>query len=332
MTQSQPRPRLLSTSVLPDNALGELEPGLQVETLPDEQDLPTYLATAETSGIEVLVALLSTRVDGTIIDKLPDLRVVANYAVGLDNLSVPDATARGVAVLNTPGVLTDATADQAMALLLCASRRLAEGDRLVREQRPWGWGPAFHLGYEVTGKTLGIVGMGRIGQAVARRALGFKMEILYSSRRRIPLSLETELGARRVALDELLRGSDFVSLHCPLTEETRGLIDSRAIELMKPTAVLVNTARGPVVDEAALARALSAGRIFSAGLDVYTDEPEVHPALLDLPNVVLAPHIGSATVETRAAMASLLVDGIKALYAGGRPANLVNPDALESRR
>jgi glyoxylate reductase len=237
--------------------------------------------------------------------------------VGYDNVDVPACTRRGVVVSNTPGVLTEATADIAFALILMATRRLGEGERLIRSGTSWSWSMFFMLGSGIQGKTLGIVGLGKIGLATARRARAFGMEIAYAGRRRASADVETELGARFLPLDELLAEADVVSLHCPLSPETRHLIGAEALGRMKPSAFLVNTTRGPVVDEAALAGALRSGTIAGAGLDVFEREPEVHEALLDLENVVLIPHLGSATVETRTAMGVLAARNVVAVLGSG---------------
>ena len=260
---------------------------------------------------------------------LPGLRIVSNVAVGFDNIDLEAATRHGVMVTNTPGVLTDTTADFAFALLMAAGRRVAEGDRALRRGEFHGWGIDTLLGQDLHGATLGLVGVGRIGGAVARRAKGFDMQILYTDAVSLPQEVEQELGARRVELPELLRESDFISLHVPLTEETRHLISSEELAQMKRTAVLVNTSRGPVVDEAALAAALAEGQIFAAGLDVFEREPEVHPALLGLENVVLTPHIASGSVRTRSEMCAIAARNLIAGLRGERPPNLLNPEVLE---
>ena len=271
------------------------------------------------SGASGVLATATEKMDGEAMDAAGDgLRVIANMAVGYDNIDVGAATERGVIVTNTPGVLDETTADVAFMLVLAAARRLGEGERLLRAGKWLWWGPKQLRGLDVWGKTLGIVGMGRIGRAVARRGKGFGMEILYHNRSRNE-EAEEELGAQYVGLEDLLRESDFVSIHTPLTDETRHLIGERELDLMAETAVLVNTSRGPVVDEAALAQALREGRIFAAGLDVYEGEPEVHPGLLELENVVLAPHIGSATVETRDRMATLAAENLAAVLRGEQP-------------
>jgi glyoxylate reductase len=252
------------------------------------------------------------------------LRIVANMAVGYDNIDVEAARERDIVVTNTPGVLDETTADVAFMLMLAAARRLGEGERMLRAGRWEWWGPKQLRGLDVWGKKLGILGRGRIGQAVARRGKGFGMEVLYHSRSR-KKDAEKELGARYLDLDDLLRESDFVSIHTPLTDETRHLIGERELDLLQETAVLVNTSRGPVVDEAALADALQNGRVFAAGFDVYEEEPKVHPKLLDLENAVLAPHIGSATVETRDRMAAMAAENLRVVLRGEEPKTPVEP-------
>ncbi len=292
---------------------------LSSEDPPSREEL---LGAAE--GMEGVLCTLTEQIDEEFFEAAGDsLKVVANMAVGHDNVDVEAARERGVMVTNTPGVLDETTADTAFMLLLAAARRLGEGERLVRNGRWKAWGPKMLLGPDVWGKKLGIIGMGRIGQAVGRRARGFSMQILYHNRSPRP-EAEEELGARRVDLEELLKESDFVSIHTPLTEETHHLVGKRELGMMKPRAVLVNTARGPVVDEEALAEALAGGSIFAAGLDVYEREPEVHPKLLELENVVLAPHIGSATHETRDRMATMAAENLVAVLEGQEPPNPVS--------
>ena len=270
-------------------------------------------------GASGILATLTEQVDAELMQAAgEDLKVIANMAVGYDNVDLEAARERGVVITNTPEVLDETTADTAFMLLLAAARRLGEGERIVRSGRWEAWGPKMLIGPDVWGKTLGIVGFGRIGQAMARRARGFDMEVFYTARSRKE-DAENELGARYAELDELLQTSDFVSLHTPLTEETRHLIGAEELKKMKPESVLVNTSRGPIVDEGALADALAQGRIFAAGLDVYEEEPEVHPRLLELENVVLAPHIGSASIETRDKMATLAAENISAVLRGEKP-------------
>lgn len=278
---------------------------------------------------EALIIPLSDRIDLEVLQNLPKLRIVANLGVGVDNIDIAAATKRKVLVTNTPDVLTETTADLAWALLLAVARRIVEADQDLRREGFPGW--TFipkHLGVDVHGKTLGIVGFGRIGQAVARRAQGFGMRILYFSRSRKP-ETEEALGANFAPLEKLLQESDFVVLCVPLTPETRHLLGARELSLMKREAILVNVARGPVVDEEALVQALRERRLLGAGLDVFEREPEVHPELLTLRNVVLTPHIGSATWATRRKMAALTVDNVLSALQGKRPPTLVNPEAWE---
>jgi glyoxylate reductase len=270
---------------------------------------------------DAVVALLTDRIDAAILDASPRLRVVANVAVGVDNIDVAACRARNVVVSNTPDVLTEATADFTFALMLAAARRVAEGDRLVRSGGFTGWTPTLLLGTCVHGATLGIVGLGRIGRAVARRARGFGMHVVYAQRTRLDEPLARALGVAHVDLDELFTRSDIVTLHCPLTPETRGLVDAARLAKMKLGSVLVNTARGLCIDEAALAEALTSGPLAAAGLDVFAEEPRVHPALLACENVVLAPHIGSAEKTTREAMARIAADNVVTVLAGSLAPN-----------
>jgi len=308
------------TRVIPTPALDLLREAGELWLNPEDRPLSTDELHAAIAGADAVVTLLHDRVDDAFLDAAgPSLRVVANVAVGYDNVDVPACAARGVRFTNTPGVLTDATADIAFALILMATRRLGEGERLIRAQRPWNWNMSFMLGSGLQGKTLGIVGLGQIGSATARRARAFGMEIAYTGRRRVAPELEAELGARFLPLEELLASADVVSLHCPLSDETRHLITAERLRTMKSTATLVNTTRGPVVDEGALAAALREGVIAAAGLDVFEREPEVHPDLLELENVVLIPHLGSATVETRTAMGVLAARNAIAVLRGDEP-------------
>jgi len=273
---------------------------------------------------EGLIALLTVAVDGELFEAAPRLKVVANFAVGYDNVDVAEASRRGILVCNTPAVLTEATADLTWGLILSAARRLPEGDVLVRSGHWSGWFPDQHLGLRIHGQTLGIIGLGRIGAAVARRAAGFGMRVLYASRN--PADAAGAIGATRVSLEQLLEDSHVVSIHCPLSPETRHLIDGDALARMRSDAILVNTSRGPIIDEAALARALEAGSIAGAGLDVFEDEPAVHPGLVANPRAVLVPHIGSATVSARRAMGELCATGVRDALSGKTPANAVNPE------
>jgi glyoxylate reductase len=275
-------------------------------------------------GAAGILPTVTEKMDAEVMDAAGDgLKVIANMAVGYDNVDLDAAGERNVVVTNTPEVLNETTADTAFMLLLAAARRLGEAERLLRSGGWEAWGPMQLTGPDVWGKKLGVVGFGRIGQAVARRARGFDMEVLYHDQYRIE-SAEKESGVRYVELAELLRTCDFISVHTPLTDETHHLIGATELGRMKSEAVLINTSRGPVVDEAALANALAEGRIFAAGLDVYEKEPEVHPKLLELENAVLAPHIGSASVETRDRMAVLAAENIVAVLSGEEPKTPVN--------
>jgi glyoxylate reductase len=278
-----------------------------------------------------VLTMLNDRIDSKLMDAAGGrLRIIANYAVGYNNIDIEAATQRGIFVSNTPDVLTDATADMAWALLLAASRRLRDGDRMMRMGDFTGWAPLMLLGVGVAGKTIGIVGSGRIGLAVAKRARGFDMNILYTSRNPRP-EFETAVGATFVGLDDLLKKSDFITLHLPLSSSTLHMIGEREFGLMKKNAVFVNTARGPIVDEKALAAALRAGRIFSAGLDVYEREPKVDRDLLGLDNVFLCPHLGSATFDARDSMGIMAADNIKAALRGDIPPQCLNPEAAKNR-
>jgi glyoxylate reductase len=305
---------------IPEPALSRLQAVHDTWVSPHDRPLEPHELRAAVQGADGLVSLLHDRVDDELLDAAgPGLRVVANVAVGYDNIDVEACAARGVIATNTPGVLTDATADLAMALILMATRRLGEGERLIRREEPWAWSLDFMLGSGLDGRTLGVVGLGAIGQATARRARAFGMRIAYAGRRRVEPSVEAALDAEHRPLDELFATSDVISLHCPLTADTRHLVDARRLALMPAHAYLVNTARGPIVDEAALVEALREGRIAGAALDVFEREPSVHPGLLDLERAVLVPHLGSATVETRTAMAQLAVDNCLAVLAGDVP-------------
>jgi lactate dehydrogenase-like 2-hydroxyacid dehydrogenase len=299
-------PTFAVTNRLPESALELLRAAGEVRLADTTDPVPVEQLRELVAGVDAVLTLLHDPVDEDFLEAAgPGLRCVANVAVGFDNIDLAAVARHGVAVTNTPGVLDDATADLTLALILAATRRLGEGERLIRSGRPWSWGMSFMLGGDLRGKCLGIVGLGAIGARVAQRARAFGMSIAYHGRHPAPAEVVAELQAERLDLDELLAAADVLSLHCPLTAETRHLIGARELALMKPTAILVNAARGPVVDERALLEALQEGRIASAGLDVYEHEPRVEPGLLGLENVVLSPHLGSATVETRTAMAEL---------------------------
>ena len=315
-----PAARIVVTRRIPEPALELLHGAGDVWLSPHDRPMTAEELHTAIAGADAVVTLLHDRVDDAFLDAAgPGLRVVANVAVGYDNIDVPACARRGVIATHTPGVLVDATADIAMALILMSTRRLGEAERMVREGGTWSWSMFFMLGTGLQGKTLGIVGLGQIGAATARRARGFGMRVAYAGRRRADAGLEAELDATMVDLDELLATADVVSIHTPLSAETRHLIDARRLALMKPTAHLVNTSRGPVVDEAALAAALRDGTIAGAGLDVFEREPAIEPGLLELENAVLIPHLGSATVETRTAMGVLAAENAAAVLAGHTP-------------
>lgn len=317
--------RVVVTGRIPDPALEKLRAEHEVDAWTGTESISREELLRRVAGADAVVSLLTERVDAELLDAAGrQLKVVANVAVGYDNIDVPACTERGVIATNTPGVLTEATADIAFGLILMATRRLGEGERLIRAGQPWKWGMFFLLGSSLQGKTLGVVGMGGIGQATARRARAFGMDIVYQSRSEIDPAIAAELGARRVDLDELLTVSDVISLHCPYGPNTHHLIGAEQLSAMKSSTYLVNTARGPIVDEAALAAALREGVIAGAGLDVFEKEPQVHPELLELENVALVPHLGSATVETRTAMAMLAADNVLAVLSDERPLTRIN--------
>ncbi|MCD4851905.1 D-glycerate dehydrogenase [Arthrobacter sp. AK01] len=312
--------RVVVTGRIPDAAIEKLRAEHEVDAWTGAESITREELLRRVAGADAVVSLLTERVDTELLDAAgPQLKVVANVAVGYDNIDVRACAKRGIVATNTPGVLTEATADIAFGLILMATRRLSEGERLIRSGQAWKWGMFFLLGSSLQGKTLGVVGMGGIGQATARRAKAFGMEIIYQSRRETDPRIAAELDARRVDLDELLAVSDVVSLHCPYGPATHHLIGAEQLAAMKSSAFLVNTARGPIIDEEALASALRDHVIAGAGLDVYEQEPRVHPGLLDLDNVALLPHLGSATVETRTAMAMLAADNALAVLSGELP-------------
>jgi len=308
------------------------EPGLEVlrkaacdfEVKPTDELVSKEELLEKVKGRDALLCLLTEKIDKDIIKAGDKLKIIANYAVGYDNIDVETATKSGIWVSNTPGVLTDTTADMAWALMFSVARRIVEADKYVRAGKFKGWSATMLLGGDVYGKTLGIVGAGRIGVSVAKRAVGFNMRIIYADVRP-NLEMESDkIGAKKVDMDTLLKESDFVSIHVPLMPETRHLIGRRSLAMMKPTAYLINTSRGPVVDEEALAEALRNKVIGGAGLDVYEKEPEIHPGLMELDNAVLAPHIASGSVETRGKMAMMAAENVVAALNGKTPPNAVN--------
>jgi len=319
------KPRVLLMHPILDPGTAILAEAAEVIPYPVGRPLDEASIRQAAEGCIGIVSQLMDPIRETVLST-PGLKIVSNVAVGFDNIDVPAATAHKVMVTNTPGVLDDATSDFAFALLMATSRRIVEGDNFTRQGRFKGWAIDMMLGADVFGATLGLVGIGRIGRGVAHRAKGFNMRVLYYDPHPLPPDAEQQLGASRVDLGRLLAESDFVSVHVPLTQETHHMLSTPQFESMKRSAILINTSRGPVVDEAALVQALTAKKIAGAGLDVYEREPAVHPGLISMPNVVLAPHIASATVRTRSEMSAMAARNMATAARGGRPPNLVNPE------
>lgn len=321
------RPKVLITRSIQQSVIYRISQHCDVQVHPVDESMPPQLLASSMRDVDGVMPA-GVQISREIIDAAPRLRVVSNIAVGYDNIDVEACNRRRILVTNTAGVLTEATADLAFALLFAVGRRVTEGDRYVRggHWKQWQWNCLW--GTEMHGKTLGLYGFGRIAQATARRGRGFSMRILYHARHRVPASVKKEFAAEFVDRESLLRQSDFLSLHVPLTPETRHAIGAPELALMKPSAFVINAARGPIIDEAALVQALQAGRLAGAGLDVFEDEPQVHPALIAMDNVTLSPHVGSATAETRLRMAMLASENLLAALRGERPPNLVNPEAL----
>jgi glyoxylate reductase len=327
------KPKVFVTRVIPDAGLRRIKEHTDAEVWTDPLPPPHAVLRQKVAGCDGLVSMLTDKIDAALLDAAPRLKVVSNYAVGFNNVDVPAATARGIAVGNTPGVLTDATADMAFCLLIGAARRLVEGHQYTVAGKWKTWEPLGHLGQDLAGRTLGVIGMGRIGYALAKRCRGgWDMNVVYHDVQRNEKA-EKDLGARFVDLDTLLCEADFVSVHTDLNDQTRGLFNEERFRKMKRTAVLINTARGPIVDQKALAAALKNGTIFAAGLDVTDPEPpDPNDPLLKLPNVIVAPHIASATVGTRNAMAEICADNLLAGLAGQPLRAWVNPEVEGQRR
>ena len=316
--------KIVVTGKIPEVALEKLKKSHEVISWGEETPISRDEMLKRVSGANVIVSLLTEKIDEEVLASAGnDLKAVCNVAVGYNNIDVAACKNKNVLVTNTPGVLTDATADIAMALILMTTRRLSEGERVIRNQDPWAWGMFYMLGSSIQNQTLGIVGMGQIGIATALRAKSFGMKIIYTRRNRLDEKIEKELSAQYVSLDELLQQSDIVSLHCPYSTETHHLISDAQLSKMKKTSYLINTARGPIVNEEALANALINKTIAGAGLDVYENEPKVNEKLLKLDNVVLLPHLGSATVETRTAMATTAANNALEILSGNKPLNPV---------
>ena len=316
--------KIVVTGKIPEVALEKLKKSHEVISWGEETPISRDEMLKRVSGANIIVSLLTEKIDEEVLTSAGnDLKAVCNVAVGYNNIDVAACKNKNVLVTNTPGVLTDATADIAMALILMTTRRLSEGERVIRNQDPWAWGMFYMLGSSIQNQTLGIVGMGQIGIATALRAKSFGMKIIYTRRNRLDEKIEKELSAQYVSLDELLQQSDIVSLHCPYSTETHHLISDAQLSKMKKTSYLINTARGPIVNEEALANALVNKTIAGAGLDVYENEPKVNEKLLKLDNVVLLPHLGSATVETRTAMATTAANNAIEILSGNKPLNPV---------
>jgi len=325
-----PRPKVYSTHPLFDTARKILDANCDVQYWVDAERPAREEVFRQVKDREGVICLLTEKINEELLRTAPKLRIVANVAVGFDNIDVEACTKRGVIATNTPGVLDETTADFAWTLLLAVARRLNEGEALARSGTWRGWNLDQLCGADVWGKTLGIVGFGRIGRAVARRASGFQMKVIYTDAVRAPEDAEKSVNAEFRDMNSLLSDSDFISLHVPLLPDTRGLFDAPKFYRMKPTAFLINTSRGPVVDEAALVAALENKKIAGAALDVYENEPFIHPGL-KRPNVVLAPHLASASLETRTKMAVMAAENVIALFKGQRPPNMLNPDIFKKR-
>jgi len=322
------RPKVLITRKIFHEAVAIVREHFEVEVNQSDTRLSPKMLIEKLQGKTGAIILLTERIDEEVLSHCPDLKIVSNVAVGYDNIDVDACIHRGVMVTNTPGVLDDTTADFAWALMLATARRVVEADQYLRSSKWKGWGLMQFLGYDVHHKVLGICGLGRIGQRVARRAKGFDMKIVYTDIIRMPQSNEEELGVRFIDKKTLFMESDFVTLHVPLIPETRHYVSTAELDLMKPTAILINASRGPVVDEKALVQALQGGKIAGAGLDVYEREPEIEPALIRMKNAVLVPHIASASYETRLRMAKMAAENLVAGLTGRRPPNLVNDEVL----
>lgn len=326
------RPKVLVTRPIMDEPTRVLRERCDATIHENEFGIPREDLLQVVKGMDAVITMLTEKVDAELLTAAgPQLKIVANHAVGFDNVNLADCTASGVMATNTPDVLTETTADTAWALMMAAARRLGEGERFLRARKPWIWGPLMMLGQDVHHKTLGIVGFGRIGQAMARRAQGFGMRAIYYDVFRPPREVEEQYATEYREFEDLLAEADFLTIHVALTPETRHLFGAEQFRKMKSTAVLVNSSRGPVIDETALAAALKSGEIFGAGLDVFEKEPEVHEELLELENVVIIPHLGSATIDTRKAMGMLAVENVFAALDGLRPPTLLNPEVLEKR-
>lgn len=316
------------TRQIPQKALDQLEAaGITYDVYEKDEVIPRDVLLEKVQGVDGVLCILTDAIDAEVFEKADKAKIFANYAVGFNNIDLDEATKRGIAITNTPGVLTDATADLTWTLIFSTARRVVESDIFMRAGKYLGWGPLMLLGQDVTERTLGVVGMGRIGRAVAQRAAAFRMKIhYYDAEPCKEFEAEYPYETQFMPLDDVLKTSDIVTLHVPLTPETKHLISERELELMQSHAVLVNTSRGPVIDEAALVQALKKRTIWAAGLDVYEEEPKAAPGLFECENTVLLPHLGSATEETRTRMGEIAVENLIAFFKGTQPPNLLNPD------
>lgn len=325
------KPKVFLTRAIPESAISRLQEHTRLTMNTNDRVLSKEELIDGVAGQDGLLCLLTDKIDGAVMDASPYLKIIADYAVGFNNIDIEAATSRGIPVSNTPGVLTETTADMAFALMLAAARRVAEADRYIRSGKWKGWGPMQFLGTDISRASLGIIGMGRIGQAVARRAVGFGMKIYYWNRTRLSEEEESRMGVAYGALEEIFETCDFISLHVAYNEETHHLVNTENLSRMKSTAFLVNTSRGSVIDEKALVEALRQKRLAGAGLDVFENEPEVASGLLSMDQVVLAPHLGSATLATRTRMAMIAIENLLAVLSGKHAPNIVNRAGLEAR-
>jgi glyoxylate reductase len=323
------KPKIFLTRPIPPASMELLKEEVKLTYNPDDRVLSRAELIAGMAGQDGLLCTLMDGIDGELLNTNPNLKIVANYAVGYNNIDVAAATARKIPVSNTPGVLTASTADMAWALMFAIGRRVVEGDQLVRSRQWQGWGPMQLLGQDITGATLGLIGLGRIGKAMVQRAKGFDMRVIYWNRTRLSEAEETAMGITYASREDVLAQADFVSLHVALNAETTHLIGAAELALMKSTAYLINTTRGPVVDEKALVESLKTGSIGGAGLDVFEKEPMLEPELYDLPNVVIPPHLGSATIGTRTKMGNIAAENCFTACRGERPPNIVNPEIYD---
>lgn len=326
------KPQIFVTRQIPQEGLEILKDYCQVEVSEYDGVIPRSLLLKRVKDTDGLLVLLTDKIDKEVISAAGKrLRVISNYAVGYNNIDIGEATKKGIMVTNTPGVLTETTADLAWALLMSIARRIVEGDKFVRAGKFRGWEPMLLLGTDIYEATLGLIGFGRIGQAMARRAKGFNLKVLYYDKNPVSPIIEKELGVSRAGFDEILRESDFISIHVPLNEETFHLIGQKELSIMKKESYLINTARGPIVDEKALVKALKDGVIRGAALDVFENEPEIEQELMSLDNIVMVPHIGSASYQTRTKMAIIAAKNILSALKGERPEFLVNPEVLDKK-